>query len=107
MLAVAAPVAWRLYPGAGAALPGVTASGPAVAQAVPSAPGGASPLPQTHQAGALIATGYVVTRREATVAAEITGKVKNLLVEEGQAVEFDLQEGPKGLQAVDVRAVQA
>jgi len=28
-------------------------------------------------------------------------------LEEGQAVEFDLQEGPKGLQAVDVRAVQA
>jgi len=26
-------------------------------------------------------------------------------LEEGQAVEFDLQEGPKGLQAVDVRAV--
>ncbi len=24
-------------------------------------------------------------------------------LEEGQAVEFDLQEGPKGLQAVDVR----
>ena len=28
-------------------------------------------------------------------------------LEEGQAVEFDLQEGPKGLQAVDVRPVQA
>jgi cold shock protein len=27
-------------------------------------------------------------------------------LEEGQAVEFDLQEGPKGLQAVDVRVVQ-
>ncbi len=27
-------------------------------------------------------------------------------LEEGQAVEFDLQEGPKGLQAVDVRPVQ-
>jgi CspA family cold shock protein len=27
-------------------------------------------------------------------------------LEEGQAVEFDLQEGPKGLQAVDVRIVQ-
>jgi CspA family cold shock protein len=28
-------------------------------------------------------------------------------LEEGQAVEFELQEGPKGLQAVDVRAVPA
>ena len=27
-------------------------------------------------------------------------------LEEGQAVEFDLQEGPKGLQAVDVRFAQ-
>jgi cold shock protein len=27
-------------------------------------------------------------------------------LEEGQAVEFELQEGPKGLQAVDVRLVQ-
>ncbi len=27
--------------------------------------------------------------------------------EEGQAVEFDLEEGPKGLQAVDVRLAQA
>jgi CspA family cold shock protein len=27
-------------------------------------------------------------------------------LEEGQAVEFDLQEGPKGLQAVDVRLAQ-
>jgi cold shock protein len=27
-------------------------------------------------------------------------------LEEGQTVEFDLQEGPKGLQAVDVRLVQ-
>ena len=87
-LAVAAPVAWRLYPGAGAALPaGVTATGPAVAQAAPSAPGAASPLPQTHQAGALTASGYVVARRKATVAAEITGKVKDLLVDEGQTVE--------------------
>ena len=28
-------------------------------------------------------------------------------LEEGQAVEFDLQEGPKGLQAVDVRPVRS
>ena len=28
-------------------------------------------------------------------------------LEEGQAVEFELQEGPKGLQAVNVTAVQA
>jgi cold shock protein len=27
-------------------------------------------------------------------------------LEEGQAVEFELQEGPKGLQAIDVRPVQ-
>jgi len=66
--------------------------GPKVAQTAPPPP---SPTPATvgapastpSRASDLIATGYVVARREATVAAEITGKVKDLLVDEGQAVE--------------------
>ena len=35
---------------------------------------------------ALVASGYVVARRKATVAAEITGKVVEVLVEEGMVV---------------------
>jgi HlyD family secretion protein len=38
-------------------------------------------------AGSLIASGYVVARRKATVAAEVTGKVVDLLVDEGMVVE--------------------
>jgi HlyD family secretion protein len=37
-------------------------------------------------AGSLVASGYVVARRRATVAAEITGRVAEVLVEEGMAV---------------------
>ncbi len=36
--------------------------------------------------GSLVAAGYVVARRRATVAAEITGRVAEVLVEEGMAV---------------------
>lgn len=37
-------------------------------------------------AGSLIASGYVVARRKATVAAEVTGKVVDLVVDEGMVV---------------------
>ena len=48
-----------------------------------------APQPQTAQsssAGSLSASGYVVARRKATVAAEITGKVVEVFVDEGYAV---------------------
>ena len=48
-----------------------------------SAPAAAT---EAKHAGALSASGYVVARRKATVAAEITGKVTQLFVEEGMAV---------------------
>ena len=38
-------------------------------------------------AGSLIASGYVVARRKATIAAEVTGKVVDLLVDEGMVVQ--------------------
>ena len=47
------------------------------------------PPPQTtarNDTGALAASGYVVARRKATVAAEITGKVVEVLIEEGMTV---------------------
>ena len=37
-------------------------------------------------AGGLVASGYVVARRQATVAAEVTGRVLEIRIEEGQAV---------------------
>ncbi|WP_347339786.1 efflux RND transporter periplasmic adaptor subunit [Bradyrhizobium rifense] len=43
--------------------------------------------PAAPSAGSLIASGYVVARRKATVAAEVTGKVVELLVDEGMVVE--------------------
>jgi HlyD family secretion protein len=42
---------------------------------------------EPRSAGSLIASGYVVARRKATVAAEVTGKVVDLLIEEGMVVE--------------------
>lgn len=41
----------------------------------------------TASASVLDATGYVVARRMATVSAKITGKVKEVMIEEGQRVE--------------------
>ena len=46
---------------------------------------GTSAAPRTEP-GTLIASGYVVARRRATVAAEITGRVAEVLVDEGMAV---------------------
>src|SRR5437660_10466089 len=43
-------------------------------------------LAQSSSAGNLAASGYVVARRKATVAAEITGKVVEVFVDEGMAV---------------------
>ena len=54
------------------------ASAPATAEAAV-----ANAAPST---GNLVASGYVVARRRATVAAEITGRVAEVLVEEGMAV---------------------
>ncbi|MFC4727726.1 efflux RND transporter periplasmic adaptor subunit [Coralloluteibacterium thermophilus] len=70
----------------------------AQAQAV-SAPGAAG------GASVLDATGYVTARRQATVSAKITGKVEDVLIEEGQYVE----EGQilARLEPIDAEAQQA
>lgn len=41
---------------------------------------------EPQRASGLIASGYVVARRKATIAAEVTGKVTELMVEEGMSV---------------------
>ncbi|WP_334496774.1 efflux RND transporter periplasmic adaptor subunit [Bradyrhizobium sp. AZCC 1678] len=44
------------------------------------------PAPNSKAAGNLAASGYVVARRKATVAAEITGKVVEVFIDEGMTV---------------------
>jgi HlyD family secretion protein len=44
------------------------------------------PAPNNKAAGNLAASGYVVARRKATVAAEITGKVVEVFIDEGMTV---------------------
>lgn len=56
--------------------PPQTAAAPAQAPATASSP----------RVGGLTASGYVVARRKATIAAEITGKVTEVLVDEGMTV---------------------
>jgi RND family efflux transporter MFP subunit len=61
---------------------------PAAAQPQPSAPEpSAAATAEPRRASSLIASGYVVARRRATVAAEVTGKVVDLLVDEGMVVQ--------------------
>src|SRR5262245_31508796 len=57
---------------------------PSPPAAVPAAPAAAA---EPRRTGSLAASGYVVARRKATIAAEITGKVIEVLVEEGMVVQ--------------------
>jgi len=68
--------------GGGWLLRGAKAPPPAKAAPAASAPAPKSSLP----AGSLSASGYVVARRSATVAAEVTGRLLEVRIEEGQAV---------------------
>ncbi len=74
---------WPAGPGSVAAAP--AAAAPAAAPAGTPSP---APAPAAAQGGAVLsASGYVTARRLATVSAEITGKVSEILVEEGTPVE--------------------
>jgi RND family efflux transporter MFP subunit len=72
-------------------VPWPPAQAPAVAaptdQAAQREPAGQQAAADPRSAGSLIASGYVVARRKATIAAEVTGKVVELLVDEGMVVE--------------------
>jgi HlyD family secretion protein len=78
-----------LTAGGGAALWFAAPSGGGRVEQAAATPAVPAPAPQTLGAarGGLAASGYVVARRKATVAAEITGKVVETLVEEGMVVE--------------------
>ena len=85
MLACAAVVAAAIW------LPEFRISQSASQQAAPSPPAAVPAAPaaaaEPRRAGSLAASGYVVARRKATIAAEITGKVTEVLIEEGMVVQ--------------------
>jgi RND family efflux transporter MFP subunit len=91
LLVAAAAAWWLLRPGAAIAVQTATAV------AVPARGGGSTSV--------LDATGYVTARRMATVSAKITGRVQEVLIEEGQRVEAG--QVLATLEAVDAQAQRA
>lgn len=73
-LLAGAAIGWFLKPA-----PPALEAAPVIAASSPSTPSAAP-------AGSLTASGYVVARRQATVAAEVTGLLTEVRVEEGQSV---------------------
>jgi biotin carboxyl carrier protein len=59
---------------------------PQIAQQPAAQPQTPQPATNNKPAGSLAASGYVVARRKATVAAEITGKVVEVFIDEGMTV---------------------
>jgi RND family efflux transporter MFP subunit len=81
---VSAVAVWLLLPRAPASPVEPSAPAPALALAATPAEVG----PQSSAVSAILdASGYVVARRQATVSAKITGKVIEVMIEEGQRVE--------------------
>ncbi len=74
MLAVGALLGWFLKPA------------PPAPEAAPIIASTTTATPSAAPAGSLTASGYVVARRQATVAAEVTGLLTEVRVEEGQKV---------------------
>lgn len=84
--AVAAVLVWFLVPRpepAPAALPEPVAS----AEFGATEPTSTAPRPLARPSSGLVASGYVVARRQATVSAEITGRIRAVLIEEGAVVD--------------------
>lgn len=77
---------WYVMRGEADAPPRETPVQPASAPAETPAPQSQTPAPAPRASG-LVASGYVVARRQATVSAEITGRISEVLVEEGTVVE--------------------
>lgn len=82
---VVAFVVWRV-PAAGLATSSTGPEAPQPHSESATTNQAASAAPSQH-VGTLVASGYVVARRRATVASEITGKVRDVLVDEGMIVE--------------------
>ncbi|RXH13856.1 efflux RND transporter periplasmic adaptor subunit [Bradyrhizobium guangzhouense] len=78
-------VLWLGSPMLPAQAPAVAEPSPQIAQSDTTVQKSVAPAPGST--GSLIASGYVVARRKATIAAEVTGKVVDLLVDEGMVVQ--------------------
>jgi HlyD family secretion protein len=89
LLASVIVVAVILAAGGAATVWQLSAPAVPVAAAPPPEPSQPAPLPAAtaSQSRALVASGYVVARRKATIASQITGKVVDLRVDEGNVVE--------------------
>jgi HlyD family secretion protein len=81
VIVIALGLAWYLAPQLAKVGPIEQAAAVAPAPGPPPVAGG-----DAARSGGLVASGYVVARRKATVASEITGKVVEVLVDEGNVV---------------------
>ena len=84
LLAAIGAAFWFWMPWAPAAAPAVAI--PADQTAQQERAGQPTTAAEPRGASSLVASGYVVARRKATIAAEVTGKVVELLVDEGMVV---------------------
>ena len=82
-----AAAAWFLLPEPETA-PAIQAQSPVAEERVQAENAStAAPTPRPVVNSGLVASGYVVARRQATVSAEITGRIRDVLIEEGAVVE--------------------
>ncbi|WP_145748497.1 efflux RND transporter periplasmic adaptor subunit [Nitrospirillum amazonense] len=91
VVAVAAGIAWSAgllhhFGGADPAPAAVSAKPAPSTSAGPAQPTPAAPVSEVRS-GNLIGSGYVVARRVATVSADVTGRVREVLVQEGMLVQ--------------------
>ncbi|OLF72386.1 efflux transporter periplasmic adaptor subunit [Maricaulis sp. W15] len=85
--AVSAGATWYLTRSATPAPQPVAAVEPPTPASETPSQAAATPARPAPRSSGLVATGYVVARRQATVSAEISGRIAELLVEEGARVE--------------------
>lgn len=96
-MAIGAGAAWTLKPA------------PPAPEPAPISFDTAAPVNAGSPSGGLVASGYVVARRQATVAAEVTGRVTEVRIEEGQNVAKGdiLAVLDSSLAAADAKSAQA
>lgn len=84
-IVIGAAIAWFVLP---MVSPAPEPAPREVARTQPAPPTEPTPAPRPEpRASGLVASGYVTARRQATVSAEITGRIREVLIEEGAVVE--------------------
>jgi HlyD family secretion protein len=87
VIAIALGLAWYFAPELASLRPVEQAAAVAPASSPPPSATAPTAAGETTRSGGLVASGYVVARRKATVASEITGKVVEVLIDEGNVVQ--------------------